>query len=192
MYLLTPRCRVLLEKLAGLQLVKKFPAFYGTRRFITALTSDRQLSLSWANPIQSTCVLRSRNVLVTSKIKQAAMKRQQQLRSRLYNLVNQSGDKRRIPQGNHRTYISIDLVGESIARIIDTKFVISVACEILSNTVIPTIFRRRNGRFVKRSSIIPFSVTDLLRQSHLNRISSLRHVSLNTNSAVSPSLFRLT
>ena len=34
--LLTPWCRVLLEKLTGLQLVKKFPAFYGTRRFITA------------------------------------------------------------------------------------------------------------------------------------------------------------
>ena len=52
-YLLTPWCRVLLEKLTGLQLVKKFPAFYGTRRFITALTSVRQLSLSWASPIQS-------------------------------------------------------------------------------------------------------------------------------------------
>ena len=38
-YLLTPWCRVLLEKLTGLQLVKKFPAFHGTRRFITALTS---------------------------------------------------------------------------------------------------------------------------------------------------------
>ena len=38
-YLLTPWCRVLLEKLTGLQLVKKFPTFYGTRRFITALTS---------------------------------------------------------------------------------------------------------------------------------------------------------
>jgi hypothetical protein len=37
-----------------LQLVKKIPAFYGTRRFITALTSLRQPSLSWANPIQST------------------------------------------------------------------------------------------------------------------------------------------
>ena len=35
-YLLTPWCRVLLEKLTGLQLVKKFPAFHGTRRFITA------------------------------------------------------------------------------------------------------------------------------------------------------------
>ena len=52
-YLLTPWCRVLLEKLTGLQLVKKFPAFHGTRRFITALKSVRQLSLSWASPIQS-------------------------------------------------------------------------------------------------------------------------------------------
>ena len=52
-YLLTPWCRVLLEKLTGLQLVKKFPTFHGTRRFITALTSVRQLSLSWASPIQS-------------------------------------------------------------------------------------------------------------------------------------------
>ena len=52
-YLLTPWCRVLLEKLTGLQLAKKFPAFHGTRRFITALTSVRQLSLSWVSPIQS-------------------------------------------------------------------------------------------------------------------------------------------
>ena len=52
-YLLTPWCRVLLEKLTGLQLVKKFPEFHGTRRFITALTSVRHLSLSWASPIQS-------------------------------------------------------------------------------------------------------------------------------------------
>ena len=52
-YLLTPWSRVLLEKLASLQLVKKFPAFYGTRRFLTALTSARHLSLTWASPIQS-------------------------------------------------------------------------------------------------------------------------------------------
>ena len=52
-YLLTPWRRVLLEKLTGLQLVKKFPAFHGTPRFITALTSVRHLSLSWASPIQS-------------------------------------------------------------------------------------------------------------------------------------------
>jgi hypothetical protein len=52
-YLLTPWSRVLSEKLTGLQLVKKFPAFYGTRKFITALTSARHLSLSLASPIQS-------------------------------------------------------------------------------------------------------------------------------------------
>ena len=37
-YLLTPCSKVLLEKLTGFQLVKKFPAFYGTHRFITAFT----------------------------------------------------------------------------------------------------------------------------------------------------------
>ena len=52
-YLLPPWCRVLLQKLTGLQLVKKFPAFHGTRSFITALTSLRHLSLSWASPFQS-------------------------------------------------------------------------------------------------------------------------------------------
>ena len=52
-YLLTPWCRVLVEKLTVLQLVKKFPAFHGTRRFITALTSVCQLSVSWACPVQS-------------------------------------------------------------------------------------------------------------------------------------------
>ena len=50
-YLLTPWCRVLLEKLTGLQLVKKLPAFHGIPRFITAVTSVRHLSLSWASPI---------------------------------------------------------------------------------------------------------------------------------------------
>ena len=33
--------------------VKKFPAFYGTRRFITSFTSAYHLSLSWARSIQS-------------------------------------------------------------------------------------------------------------------------------------------
>ena len=37
----------------GSQLVKKFPAFYGTRKFITAFTSARYLSLSWASSLQS-------------------------------------------------------------------------------------------------------------------------------------------
>ena len=48
----TPLCRILLEKLTGLQLVKKFPAFHENRRFITTLTSVRHLSLSCASPIQ--------------------------------------------------------------------------------------------------------------------------------------------
>ena len=38
-YLLTPCSRVLLEKLTGSQLVKKFSAFHGTQRFITTHTS---------------------------------------------------------------------------------------------------------------------------------------------------------
>jgi hypothetical protein len=40
-YLLPPWSRVLLEKLTVCQLVKKFPAFYGTQRFITAFTFAR-------------------------------------------------------------------------------------------------------------------------------------------------------
>jgi hypothetical protein len=51
-YLLTPLSRVL-DKLTGFQLVKKFPAFYGTRRFITSFASARHLSLSWASLIKS-------------------------------------------------------------------------------------------------------------------------------------------
>ena len=51
--LLIPWSRVLLEKLTGFQLVKKFPAFYGTRRFITAFTNARHLSLSRASSIHS-------------------------------------------------------------------------------------------------------------------------------------------
>jgi len=50
---LTPCSTVPLEKLTGSQLVKKFPAFYGTRRFITAFTSARHLSVPWASSIQS-------------------------------------------------------------------------------------------------------------------------------------------
>ena len=47
-YLLTAWSRVLLEKLTGSQPVKKFPAFYGTRKFITAFTRARHLSISSA------------------------------------------------------------------------------------------------------------------------------------------------
>ena len=45
-YLLTPWSTVLLEKLIGSQLVKEFPTFYWTRRFITAITRPHHLSLS--------------------------------------------------------------------------------------------------------------------------------------------------
>jgi hypothetical protein len=45
-YLLAPWSSLLLEKLTGSQLVKEFPSFYGTRRFITTFTSARHLPLS--------------------------------------------------------------------------------------------------------------------------------------------------
>ena len=51
-YLLNPWSTVLLEELTGSQPVKKFPAFYGNRRFITAFTTARHLSLSPVTPIQ--------------------------------------------------------------------------------------------------------------------------------------------
>jgi hypothetical protein len=42
---LAPWSRDLLEKINGYQQIKKFPK-YGTRRFITAFTSDSHLPLS--------------------------------------------------------------------------------------------------------------------------------------------------
>jgi hypothetical protein len=47
-YLLTACSRVLLKKITGFQIVKKFPTFYGTQRFITAFTSARKLPPSRA------------------------------------------------------------------------------------------------------------------------------------------------
>jgi hypothetical protein len=55
-YLLTyllRRAESFLRSYLVLQLVKKFPTFYGTRKFITVLTSARHLSISWANSIPS-------------------------------------------------------------------------------------------------------------------------------------------
>jgi len=52
-YLLTPLSRVLFEKLTGSAASQEIPRIFGTRRFITVLTSARHLSLSWANSIQS-------------------------------------------------------------------------------------------------------------------------------------------
>jgi hypothetical protein len=51
-YLLTPYSTGFLEKLTGLQPVKKFPVFHGTRRLITAFTCARHQSLSWASSMQ--------------------------------------------------------------------------------------------------------------------------------------------
>ena len=51
-YLLTPWSRVL-EKLTGSAASQEIPRIFGTRRFITVLTSARHPSLSWANSIQS-------------------------------------------------------------------------------------------------------------------------------------------
>jgi hypothetical protein len=42
------------QKLIATQIVKKFPAFYGTRRFITVFTTARHKPISWARWIQST------------------------------------------------------------------------------------------------------------------------------------------
>ena len=52
MSIVTPCSRVL-EKLTGYQLVKKFPLFYGTPRFITVFTTTRHLPISSARSIQS-------------------------------------------------------------------------------------------------------------------------------------------
>ena len=41
------------DEVTGFKLLKKFSNFYGTRRFITAFTSARHLSLSCASSIQS-------------------------------------------------------------------------------------------------------------------------------------------
>ena len=52
-YLLTPWSRVLLEKLTGSASSQEIHHIFGTRRFLTVLTSARHLSLSWDNSIQS-------------------------------------------------------------------------------------------------------------------------------------------
>ena len=52
-YLLPPWSRVLLKKLTGSAASQEIPRIFGTRMFITVLTSARHLSLSWANSIQS-------------------------------------------------------------------------------------------------------------------------------------------
>ena len=67
-YLLSPSHRVFLDKLTVSQLVKKFPAFYGPRRFITAFTSACHLSLTRARSIKSIIPhsTSSRSILILS------------------------------------------------------------------------------------------------------------------------------
>jgi len=45
-YLLTPWSRILLEKLTGSAASQEIPRIFGTRKFITVLTSARHLSLT--------------------------------------------------------------------------------------------------------------------------------------------------
>jgi hypothetical protein len=58
----------LLEKLPIVQLLKNFPAFYGTRRFVTVFTRALHWSLSWARSIQSIPVhpISLRSILILS------------------------------------------------------------------------------------------------------------------------------
>jgi hypothetical protein len=49
--ILNPWSRGLSENLSGPRVLRKFPEFYGTRRFITTVTRAGQLSLSWARSI---------------------------------------------------------------------------------------------------------------------------------------------
>ena len=51
-YSLATSNTVLLEKLAGSQLVKNYPTFYGTRMFLSAFKSARHISLTWVISIQ--------------------------------------------------------------------------------------------------------------------------------------------
>ena len=47
-YLFSPCSIVVLDKVTGSQVVKKFPASYGNKRFNTPYTRAHHLSLSWA------------------------------------------------------------------------------------------------------------------------------------------------
>ena len=53
---LTPCSRVLLEKLTGSQLAKKFPAFYGNWRLLTTFPRAHHLSPPWAISISITMI----------------------------------------------------------------------------------------------------------------------------------------
>ena len=75
MFILISYSTVLLEKLTGFQLVKKFPTFYGTPKFITAFTSARHLSLSCASSIQFIPPhhTSSRSILILSSLRRLGL-----------------------------------------------------------------------------------------------------------------------
>jgi hypothetical protein len=60
--------KVLLEKLIAPQLVSKFPAFYGTRRFKTVFTRVRHWCIPWSTWTQSTSLnpVSLRSILILS------------------------------------------------------------------------------------------------------------------------------
>jgi hypothetical protein len=64
----SPCSTVLLEKLTGPQLVKKFPTLYGIRRFITASTTAQHLSLPWATWMQPCYLISLRLLIVSSSL----------------------------------------------------------------------------------------------------------------------------
>ena len=67
-YLFTPWSRVLLEKLTGSAASQEIPRIFGTRRFITVLTSARYLSLSLSqlHPVPTTRSNFLRSILILS------------------------------------------------------------------------------------------------------------------------------
>jgi hypothetical protein len=61
---------VLLEKLAVVQPLKKFPVFYGSRRFTSMFKRCRYRSLSWARWVQST-TSHTMSLILSSHLRQA-------------------------------------------------------------------------------------------------------------------------
>jgi hypothetical protein len=53
---LTPWTSVVLGKLPVAQLLKTFPAFHGTRRFINVSTTDLRWSVSWVTSVHTTAL----------------------------------------------------------------------------------------------------------------------------------------
>ena len=80
-YSLTPWNRVLREKLTSSQLVKKFPAFYGIRMFITSLKNSATCPiLSQTNPVHDSpfhCLKIQLNIIIPSDVYSISIVQQQ-------------------------------------------------------------------------------------------------------------------